>query len=75
MQVVHLHAAQENILHDGEGNLNPSWSLAFSGFLTLWDKWGLLSALLTKATGTEVQNPRPGRGRAAKGLQYLPEAG
>ena len=32
MHVVHLRAAQENILRDGEGNLNPSWSLAFSGF-------------------------------------------
>lgn len=45
-------------------NLNPGYSLAFSGLLTLWDKWCLLSALLTKYQA--VGHQTPGHGRAAR---------
>lgn len=56
MHMVYLHVAQENVLHDAEKNLNPACSLAFSGLLTLWDKWGLLAPLLTKSISSEAQN-------------------
>lgn len=46
-----------NVLSDTEKNLNPDCSLAFSGCLPIWE-WGLLSPLLTKSSGSEVQNTK-----------------
>lgn len=49
-------------------NLNPGYSLAFSGLLTFWDKWCLLSPLLTKYQA--VRHQTPGHGRAARKPQF-----
>lgn len=53
-RTVHLPAAQESILCDPEElNLTGVWPSVAS------NKWGLLSAQLTKATGSEIQNGGP----------------